>query len=181
MGLAHAADRRVKGYSMGMRQRLGITAALLGQPEVLILDEPANGLDPPGIRWLRELMREQAGEGRAVLVSSHLLAEVAQSADEVVVIAEGSLRAQGPLREVLGAGAGAVTVVRTPDAERLAQALARSGLHTEPGGPDELVVHGAAPEAVGRAAGEEGVVVIGLAERGRSFEDAFLDLTGQAR
>ncbi|MDP9400416.1 MAG: ATP-binding cassette domain-containing protein [Actinomycetota bacterium] len=183
VGLAHAADRRVKGYSMGMRQRLGITAALLGQPEVLILDEPANGLDPPGIRWLRELMRAQAGEGRAVLVSSHLLAEVAQSADEVVVIAEGSLRAQGPLREVLGAGAGAgaVTVVRTPDAERLAQALARRGLHTEPGGPDELVVHGAAPEAVGRAAGEEGVVVLGLAERGRSLEDAFLDLTGQAR
>jgi ABC-2 type transport system ATP-binding protein len=121
VGLAHAADRRVKGYSMGMRQRLGIAAALLGQPEVLILDEPANGLDPPGIRWLRELMRAQAGEGRAVLVSSHLLAEVAQSADEVVVIAEGSLRAQGPLREVLGAGAGAgaITVVRTPDAERL--------------------------------------------------------------
>ena len=180
VGLAAAADRRVKGYSMGMRQRLGIAAALLGHPEVLILDEPANGLDPPGIRWLRELMRGQAAEGRAVLVSSHLLAEVALSADEVVVIAEGSLRAQGPLREVLGAGEGTATVVRSPEAGRLAEALARRGVRTEPAGADELVVHGATPEDVGRAAGEEGVVVLGLSERGRSLEDAFLALTAEA-
>ena len=181
VGLADAADRRVKGYSMGMRQRLGIAAALLGHPEVLILDEPANGLDPPGIRWLRELMRAQAAEGRAVLVSSHLLAEVAQSADEVVVIATGTLRAQGPLQEVLGAGAGTVTVVRSPNAARLAESLARRGLTAELGGEDELVVHGATPEEVGRAAAEEGVVVLGLSERGRSLEDAFLALTGDGR
>ena len=89
VGLADAADRRVKGYSMGMRQRLAIAAALLGDPEVLILDEPANGLDPPGIRWIRDLLRREAARGRAVLVSSHLLSEVAQSVDDVVVISHG--------------------------------------------------------------------------------------------
>ena len=97
VGLAEAGDRRVKGYSMGMRQRLAIAAALLGDPEVLILDEPANGLDPPGIRWMRDLLRHEAGRGRAVLVSSHLLSEVAQSVDDVVVISHGELRASGPL------------------------------------------------------------------------------------
>ena len=100
VGLSDAADRRVKGYSMGMRQRLAIAAALLGDPQVLILDEPTNGLDPPGIIWLRGLMREQAADGRAVLISSHVLAEVAQSVDDVVVIADGELRPGVP-----GAGA----------------------------------------------------------------------------
>jgi ABC-2 type transport system ATP-binding protein len=96
VGLEDAADRRVKGYSMGMRQRLAIASALLGGPDVLVLDEPTNGLDPPGIRWIRRLLREQAAAGRAVLVSSHLLAEVAQSVDDVVVIADGEFRGQGP-------------------------------------------------------------------------------------
>jgi ABC-2 type transport system ATP-binding protein len=95
VGLSDAADRRVKGYSMGMRQRLAIAAALLGDPEVLILDEPTNGLDPPGISWMRRLLREQAANGRAVLVSSHLLAEVAQSVDDVVIIASGALEQRG--------------------------------------------------------------------------------------
>ena len=102
--LPHAADRRVKGYSMGMRQRLAIAAALLGDPEVLILDEPTNGLDPPGIRWMRDLLRDEAARGSAVLVSSHLLAEVAQSVDDVVVISHGVLRGQRHAREVLGGG-----------------------------------------------------------------------------
>src|SRR5215203_3802582 len=101
VGLDEAADRRVKGYSMGMRQRLAIASALLGDADVLILDEPTNGLDPPGITWLRSLVREQAADGRAVLISSHVLAEVAQSVDDVVVIADGALRAQGSLAEVL--------------------------------------------------------------------------------
>ena len=100
--LSGAGRRRVKGYSMGMRQRLAIAAALLGDPEVLILDEPTNGLDPPGIRWVRDLLRAEAGRGRAVLVSSHLLSELALSADDVVVISGGALRASGPLDEVLG-------------------------------------------------------------------------------
>ena len=98
VGLTDAADRRVKGYSMGMRQRLAIAAALLGDPEVLILDEPTNGLDPPGISWMRRLLREQAANGRAVLVSSHLLAEVAQSVDDVVIIANGEMRGRGHAR-----------------------------------------------------------------------------------
>ena len=121
--LTGAADRRVKGYSMGMRQRLAIAAALLGDPEVLILDEPTNGLDPPGIRWIRGLLREQAARGRAVLVSSHLLSEVAQSVDDVVVIAHGVLRGSGPLEQVLGSEDGALTRVRARDAERLAELL----------------------------------------------------------
>jgi ABC-2 type transport system ATP-binding protein len=179
VGLADAADRRVKGYSLGMRQRLALASALLGDPEVLVLDEPANGLDPPGIRWLRDLMRHQASQGRAVLVSSHVLAEVAQSADEVVVIARGRLRAQGPIAEVLGGADGAATFVRSPDAERLASALAARGLRAEPAEPGALLVHGTGPEAVGRAAGEEGITVFELFARARSLEDAFFELTGE--
>jgi ABC-2 type transport system ATP-binding protein len=129
--LTHAANRRVKGYSMGMRQRLAIAAALLGDPEVLILDEPANGLDPPGIRWMRDMLRAEAARGRAVLVSSHLLSEVAQAADDVVVIAGGVLRASGSLESVLGGPDGPVTRVRAREAERLAAALGARGLAVE--------------------------------------------------
>src|SRR6476620_1174573 len=123
VGLTDAANRRVGGYSLGMRQRLAIAAALLGDPEVLILDEPANGLDPPGISWMRSMLREQAARGRAVLVSSHLLAEVAQSVDDIVVIARGQLRGKGTLEEVLGGSDGPVTEVRSRDADALEQAL----------------------------------------------------------
>src|ERR687891_1141358 len=125
--LTAAANRRVKGYSMGMRQRLAIAAALLGDPEVLLLDEPTNGLDPPGIRWMRALLRSEAGRGRAVLVSSHLLSEVAQAADDVVVIAGGVLRANGTLESVLGGTDGPVTRVRAAGVEDLAAALRERG------------------------------------------------------
>jgi ABC-2 type transport system ATP-binding protein len=97
VGLTEAADRRVRGYSLGMRQRLGLASALLGDPEVLILDEPANGLDPAGIAWLRDLLRKEAKDGRAILVSSHVLSEVAQTVDQVVIVHEGRLRFAGPL------------------------------------------------------------------------------------
>ena len=143
VGLGDAGGRRVKGYSLGMRQRLAIAAALIGDPRVLILDEPANGLDPPGIRWLRELMRSQALAGRTVLVSSHVLAEVAQVVDDVVVIAKGSVRAAGPLDEVLGSGQDAATAVRSPEAEQLASALQGAGWRVERTGSDQLLVHGA--------------------------------------
>ena len=116
-GIADAGDRRVKGYSMGMRQRLAIAAALLGDPDVLILDEPANGLDPPGIRWMRDLLRSEAAQGRAVLVSSHLLSEVSLAADDVVVIAKGELRASGPIGDVIGA-AGETGAVRVDSPDR---------------------------------------------------------------
>ncbi len=175
--LDDAADRRVKGYSMGMRQRLAIAAALLGDPEVLILDEPTNGLDPPGITWLRGLLREQAAGGRAVLVSSHVLAEVAQSVDDVVVIADGQLRAQGTLEQVLGGDDGPATEVRAQDPARLRQALERRGHRVEHHG-DVLHVLGASPAEVGEIAGDERVAVLGLAPRVRSLEEAFLTLTG---
>jgi ABC-2 type transport system ATP-binding protein len=180
--LDHAADRRVKGYSMGMRQRLAIAGALLGDPEVLILDEPTNGLDPPGIRWVRDLVRAQAASGRTVLVSSHLLAEVAQSVDDVVVIAKGELRAQGPLEQVLGSGGELSTEVRSPDAARLGAALRDAGHHVQPTQrPDTLVIPGSGPEDVGRIAAAEGVVLYGLAPRSRSLESAFFELTGSGR
>jgi ABC-2 type transport system ATP-binding protein len=176
-GLSDAADRRVKGYSMGMRQRLAIAAALLGDPQVLILDEPTNGLDPPGISWMRGLVRERAREGRAVLVSSHLLAEVAQSVDDVVVIARGELRGQGTLEEVLGGSGEAATEVRARELDRLAMALERRG-HTPQRAGEVLVVPGVAPELVGSIALEERVALSGLAPRARSLEAAFFELTG---
>jgi ABC-2 type transport system ATP-binding protein len=177
VGIADAADRRVKGYSMGMRQRLAIAAALLGDPRVLVLDEPANGLDPPGIRWLRGLLRAEAGRGRAVLVSSHLLAEMAQSVDDVVVIARGAVRAHGPLAEVLGAAEAPVTRVRASDPDRLAGVLAGQGLGVEREAGGALLVSGASPDTVGAAAAAEGIAVLELGSVSRSLEDAFFELT----
>jgi ABC-2 type transport system ATP-binding protein len=178
--LSGAARRRVKGYSMGMRQRLAIAAALLGDPEVLILDEPTNGLDPPGIRWIRELLRAEAARGRAVLVSSHLLSEVAQSVDDIVVISGGALRASGPLEEVLGGDDRSATRVRSLETERLAAALGDSGRIVEHQGADALVVPGATPDEVGRLAAREGIALRELVATSRSLEDAFLDLTAEA-
>jgi ABC-2 type transport system ATP-binding protein len=180
VGLADAAGRRVKGYSMGMRQRLAIAAALLGDPDVLILDEPANGLDPPGIAWLRDLLRHQAGRGRAVLVSSHLLAEVAQSVDDVVVIANGELRGRGTLDEVLGGEQAPVTEVRAQDPARLRGAVERGGF-TVVEDRGTLVVTGATPEQVGQIAHQEGVPLMLLTPRARSLEAAFFALTGDQR
>jgi ABC-2 type transport system ATP-binding protein len=177
VGLTQAADRRVKGYSMGMRQRLAIATALLGDPEVLILDEPTNGLDPPGIAWMRGLLREQADRGRAVLVSSHLLAEVAQSVDDVVVISHGELKARGPLEQVLGGDGGPVTEVRSQDNERLVAALTARGLAVQIDG-GALLVPGATTEQVGVVAGDEGIYLTGLTPRSRSLEQAFFALTG---
>ena len=177
VGLTQAADRPVKGYSMGMRQRLAIATALLGDPEVLILDEPTNGLDPPGIAWMRGLLRQQAERGRAVLVSSHLLAEVSQSVDDVVVISHGELKARGPLAQVLGGDGGPVTEVRSQDDARLEGALVARGLAVQRDGT-ALVVPGATPEQVGVVAGDEGIYLTGLAPRSRSLEQAFFELTG---
>ena len=179
VGLTAAADRRVGGYSLGMRQRLAIAAALLGDPEVLILDEPANGLDPPGISWMRGMLREQAARGRAVLVSSHLLAEVAQSVDDIVVIAHRKLRGKGTLEEVLGGSDGPVTEVRARDADALERALLAAGNRIDRDG-ERLIVPGATPEAVGLVAAEAGIALTGLAPRARSLEDVFFELTGGA-
>jgi ABC-2 type transport system ATP-binding protein len=180
VGLTEAADRRVKGYSMGMKQRLGIAAALLGDPEVLLLDEPTNGLDPPGIAWMRGMVREQAGRGRAVLVSSHLLAEVAQSVDDVIVIANGELRAQGTLDAVLGGDDGPATEVTAEDPEALTAALVAAGAQVQREG-DKLVVLGMTPAQVGPIAAKAQLTVLGLAPRARSLEQAFMALTAERK
>ena len=180
VGLTEAADRRVKGYSMGMKQRLGIAAALLGDPEVLLLDEPTNGLDPPGIAWMRGMVREQAARGRAVLISSHLLAEVAQSVDDVIVIANGELRAQGTLEAVLGGDDGPATEVTAADPAAMAKALAAAGAKVERDA-DKLIVLGMTPAQVGPIAAKAGLTVLGLAPRARSLEQAFMALTADQK
>jgi ABC-2 type transport system ATP-binding protein len=179
VGIADAGDRRVQGYSMGMRQRLAIAAALLGDPEVLILDEPANGLDPPGIRWMRELLRSEAGRGRAVLVSSHLLSEVSQSVDDIVVISHGELRASGPLQEVLARAEGGGTRVRARDTDGLSRALEAAGIEFNPDPSGALLAGGAAPEQVGQVVNDARVALSELTPVGRSLEDVFLELTGE--
>ena len=177
VGLAEAADRRVKGYSMGMRQRLAIAAALLGEPDVLILDEPTNGLDPPGIAWMRGLVRDYAKGGKTVLISSHLLAEVAQSVDDVVIISRGELRGQGTLDAVLGGAAdGYQSEVRARDPKALAGALERAGIAGVIQTDGSLLVK-ATTEQVGEVAAAERAVLTGLQPRARSLEAAFFELT----
>ena len=174
--LTGAARRRVGGYSLGMRQRLSVAGALLGQPQLLILDEPANGLDPEGIRWLRDFLRSFAAEGGTVLISSHVLPEVAQIVDEVVIIHRGRLVAQEPLEALTTRSAGG-TVVRSPTAERLREALVRAGIDAVSVGSDELRV-AAAAERVGEVAAAEGIVLHELRTEGASLEEVFLELTG---
>jgi len=178
VGLADSADRRAGGYSLGMRQRLGLAAALLGDPAVLVLDEPANGLDPQGIRWLRDFLRSLAAEGRAVLVSSHVLAEVTQTADEVVVIAKGRSVAQAPLSELLAARGGG-TRVAGPDVERLAELLRADGAEVKPVGEGAIVVGDRNGEQVGRLIAEHGVVISELGAVSTSLEEIFFELTGE--
>lgn len=177
--LEGAGNKRVKTYSLGMRQRLSLAGALLGEPRALVLDEPANGLDPQGIRWLRDFLRAQAGDGRTVLVSSHVLAEMAQTVDEVVVISRGRLVAQGSLDE-LTAGAEAPVWVRSPDHERLMAALAaQDGVTAEPGeaAGGWLQVRGASLETVGTTAAQNGIAVFELYRPRQSLESVFLELT----
>ena len=177
--LGSAARRRVKGYSLGMRQRLGLAAALLGDPELLILDEPANGLDPEGVRWLRDFLRRLAQEGRTVLVSSHVLAEVAQTVDQVLIISRGRLVIESPLAELTARAGGAVRV-RTPDPSRLATALQEAELQVTPGVDQALLVNGASSERVGEIAFAAGVPVHELLTEGGSLEEIFLQLTSEA-
>ncbi|GAB1694210.1 ABC transporter ATP-binding protein [Krasilnikovia sp. M28-CT-15] len=178
VGLSPAAKRKFKGYSLGMKQRLGIAAAMLGDPRVLILDEPANGLDPEGIRWMRDLLKALAAEGRTVLVSSHLLAEMQQLADDVVIIAAGRLIRQGPVEEVLGSMAGAAqTRVRTPQAAELSAALQTQGATVTAQQDGALVVTGLDAAAVGHAAFVAGVELHELAGERADLERVFLELT----
>src|SRR4051812_20737947 len=154
VGLREAANRRAGGYSLGMRQRLGLAAALLGDPRVLVLDEPANGLDPQGIRWLRDFLRSLAAEGRAVLVSSHVLAEVAQTAHEVVVISRGRSVAQATLDSLLATREGGVRVAG-PDVARVADALRADGAGVDDAGGGAVVVHDRTGEEIGRVVADQ--------------------------
>ncbi|WP_299557067.1 ABC transporter ATP-binding protein [uncultured Mycolicibacterium sp.] len=181
VGLAAVADKRAGTLSLGMSQRLGIAAALLGDPPVLLFDEPVNGLDPEGIRWVRTLMRDLAAQGRTVLVSSHLLAEMANTADRLVVIGRGRLIAATTVAEfVARSGADAVRV-RSPQLDALARVLADAGLTTEPdpaGGA--LTVRGAGTELVGELAARNGLILHELSPRSASLEEAYLKLTDAA-
>jgi ABC-2 type transport system ATP-binding protein len=174
--LTHAARRPVKTYSLGMRQRLSVAAALLGEPRLLVLDEPANGLDPEGIRWLRTFLRSFAGGGGTVFISSHVLAEVAQLADEVVIIHRARLVAHEPLTALTARTAGA-TIVRSPDAERLREGLAAAGIDASPA-EDGALRTAAPPERVGEVAAAAGIVLHELRRESASLEEAFLELTG---
>jgi ABC-2 type transport system ATP-binding protein len=177
VGLDAVASRRVGTGSLGMTQRLGVAAALLGDPAVLLLDEPVNGLDPEGVAWIRGLLRSLAAEGRTVLVSSHLMAEMALTADQLIVLGRGRLIAQTSLQDfVRRAGADRVTV-RSPERDRLAELLRRDGATIESGHDEALVVSGRDCVAVGRTAARHGIELHELAPQPVSLEDAFMQLT----
>lgn len=177
-GLESVAHRRVRGFSLGMGQRLGIAAALLGDPATLILDEPVNGLDPEGVIWVRELARHLAREGRTVFLSSHLMSEMAQTADHLVVLGRGRVIADAPVSEILALAQGTAVRVRTPDAARfepmLTTASATVAFGEEPG---LLHVTGLAASRIGELAAQERVVLHELSPLAGSLEDAYLSLT----
>ncbi|WP_327041853.1 ATP-binding cassette domain-containing protein [Micromonospora ureilytica] len=178
VGLTPAAKRKFKGYSLGMKQRLGIAAAMLGDPRVLILDEPANGLDPEGIRWMRGFLKNLAHEGRTVLVSSHLLSEMQLLADDVVIIAAGQLVRQGPVEQVLGSMAqGARVRVRTPQADALTAALKAQSATIETDEQGVLLVGGVDAPTIGRSALAAGVELHELTTERPDLERVFLELT----
>ena len=177
VGLTDVARPRVRGYSLGMRQRLGLAGVLLGDPHTVILDEPANGLDPEGIRWIRDVLVHLARQGRTVLVSSHLLSEMALMADDLVVIGRGHLIEQGPVRQFLDRYATRWVRVRTPTPALFAEQLRLAGATSSPAGPDGIDVHDLAIERVGELASQHAVVLHELSPQQASLEDAFLKAT----
>ncbi|KOU55089.1 multidrug ABC transporter ATP-binding protein [Streptomyces sp. MMG1533] len=179
-GLTDVAHRRVKGFSLGMGQRLGIAAALLGDPATVVLDEPVNGLDPEGVLWIRNLLKSLAGEGRTVFVSSHLMSETALTADHLVIIGRGRLLADTTVSDfVRQSGAGTVKVV-TPEAEPLVRLLSAPGVDITTTSPETLEVRGTDAERIGRTAAAHGIPLFELTPNTVSLEDAFMDLTRDA-
>jgi len=177
VGLESVARKRVGGFSLGMGQRLGIAAALLGDPATLILDEPSNGLDPEGIRWIRNLLKQLAAEGRTVFVSSHLMSEIALTAERLVVIGRGRLIADTSVEDFVRSASGDAAVrVRSADQGRLAELLAAQGAHVEDDG-DALSVSGTTSEEIGRLALEGGIALSELVVQEVSLEDAFMRIT----
>ncbi|OAH16134.1 ABC transporter ATP-binding protein [Streptomyces jeddahensis] len=176
-GLASVAGRRIKTFSLGMRQRLGIAAALLGDPQVVLLDEPSNGLDPEGIIWIRELLRRLARDGRTVLVSSHLMNETASFADHIVVLGRGRLLADTPMQDFLDAHSHARVRVRTTDPARLRAVLVRKGYEVAQSDDGRWTVDGAQAAEIGALAATEGIPIMELADEQASLEQAYLTLT----
>jgi ABC-2 type transport system ATP-binding protein len=180
VGLEAAGGRRVGGFSLGMRQRLGLATALLGDPKVLILDEPTNGLDPEGVRWLRVLLRGFADSGRTVLVSSHILAEVAQTVDRVVILDRGRMIADAPLAQLTDvAGTRPVVRVRTPQVEELCAAVLADGAVVEVMGNDVIEVTGSTPERVGQLAADRAIPIFESVTESANLEELFLQLTSE--
>jgi ABC-2 type transport system ATP-binding protein len=177
VGLTGDAKRKVGGFSMGMRQRLELASALIGDPDVLILDEPSNGLDPQGIAWLRDFMRFLAGEGRTILVSSHLLAEMAQTIDNVVIVSHGQLKAQGSLESIISGIAEVSMHARTPEADRLCAVLTEAGARFRRLAFDVVAVDGMTPEQLGPLLATNQIVLYELSNEGADLESIFLSLT----
>ncbi|GAB3430572.1 ABC transporter ATP-binding protein [Actinophytocola sediminis] len=179
VGLDGVAGRRAGTFSLGMRQRLGIAAALLGDPPVLLFDEPVNGLDPEGIRWIRTLMRDLAAQGRTVLVSSHLMSEMALTAQHLLVIGRGRLLADTGIDEFLHRHGAETVLVRSGEQDRLARVLRRAGAHLDLDA-DGLLVDRLTATEVGKLAAEEGIALFELTPRRGSLEDVFMALTGDS-
>jgi ABC-2 type transport system ATP-binding protein len=181
VGLQTVARKRAGGFSLGMGQRLGVAAALLGDPEVLILDEPANGLDPEGILWIRNLLKGLAADGRTVFLSSHLMSEIAVTAEHLVVVGRGRLIADTSVAEIVAeASKGAAVLVRTPDAAALREALRAENVTITSSARGVLDVHGLASEQIGELAARRGIVLHELTPKQASLEDAFMRLTGES-
>jgi ABC-2 type transport system ATP-binding protein len=193
VGLREVAGKRAGGFSLGMSQRLGVAAAMLGDPEVLLLDEPVNGLDPEGVLWIRTLMKQLAGEGRTILVSSHLMNEMAVTADHLIVIGRGRLLADASTDEVIARGSGQTVRVRTPDPDRLTELISAAGGTAVPAGNgngagdtaagDEapvLTVTGVPAARIGELAASSSVVLHELTPQLATLEDAFLELTADS-
>ncbi|MDI6023050.1 ABC transporter ATP-binding protein [Leucobacter sp. UT-8R-CII-1-4] len=178
-GLESVAHKRIGGFSLGMGQRLGIATALLGDPQVLVLDEPVNGLDPDGVLWVREFVRAFAAEGRTVLLSSHLMSEMAQTADHVLVLGRGALIADAPIAQLIAAGGGQRTVrVVSPQSIKLGELLrARGARSTQQSDCDELLLDGITAAEVGEVAAANGIVLHALSTDAASLEEAYLELT----
>jgi len=180
VGLTAVADKRAGSFSLGMSQRLGIAAALLGDPQVLLFDEPVNGLDPEGILWIRRFMQGLAGQGRTVLVSSHLLSEMAQTAEDLIVIGRGQLISQGSTATFIGGATETTVLVRSPQVAKLAEVLTQWGMSVRNTDDDALVISGGSSDQIGEMAATHGVVLHELSPQQGSLEEAFMRLTGHA-
>jgi ABC-2 type transport system ATP-binding protein len=180
VGLREVARKRAGAFSLGMGQRLGIASALLGDPETLILDEPVNGLDPEGILWIRNLLKQLAAEGRTVFVSSHLMSEMALTAEHLIVIGQGRLIADTSVAEFISRASSGTVKVRSPQATRLRELLAGPDVTVSSSAEGTLVVEGLSSDRIGTVAAENGITLFELAPKEASLEEAFMELTGDA-